>query len=59
MRRMTKLITRLWKDESGQDLVEYAILIALIALAAVATLGTLANTIKNVFSNAATNMNTT
>jgi len=55
---MTKLMTRLWIDESGQDLVEYALLVALLALAAVATLGTLANTIKNVFNNAANNLTT-
>ncbi len=55
---MSRLIARLWKEESGQDLVEYALLVALLALAAVATMGTLANTIKNVFSNAAKNMTT-
>ena len=55
---MTELVTRLWKDESGQDLVEYALLVALLALAAVATLGTLANTIKNVFTNASNNLST-
>ncbi|HLI29683.1 MAG TPA: Flp family type IVb pilin [Terriglobia bacterium] len=53
---MSTLMARLWKEEEGQDLVEYALLVALLALAAVATLGTLANTIKNVFSNAAANM---
>ncbi|HLI29684.1 MAG TPA: Flp family type IVb pilin [Terriglobia bacterium] len=53
---MNKLTARLCNEEAGQDLVEYAILIALLALAAVATLGTLSNTIKSVFSNAAKNM---
>ena len=56
---MKDVMKRLWKEEEGQDLVEYALLLALLALAAVATLGTLANTIKNVFSNAASNMTTT
>lgn len=56
---MKKLMARMWEEEEGQDLVEYALLVALLALAAVATLGTLANTIKNVFSNAAANMTTT
>ena len=56
---MKSVFWRLWKEESGQDLVEYALLIALLALAAIATLGTLASTIKNVFSNAASNMTTT
>ncbi len=53
---MSTLMARLWKEESGQDLVEYALLVALLALAVVATLGTLANTIKNVFSSAASNL---
>lgn len=29
---MTQLITTLWKDESGQDLAEYGLLLALIAV---------------------------
>jgi pilus assembly protein Flp/PilA len=35
--------------EDGQDLVEYALLIALLAFACVAGMGTLANGINNVF----------
>ncbi len=53
---MNKLATRLWKEESGQDLVEYALLIALLGLAAISTLGTLASAIKGVFTRAASNM---
>ncbi len=37
-------------SEEGQDLVEYALLIALISLAAVASLNTLATDIKSVFT---------
>jgi pilus assembly protein Flp/PilA len=48
---------RLWKEEEGQDLTEYALLLVLLSLAAVATLNTLATAIKNVFSNAAANLN--
>ena len=29
---MTRLMTRIAKDEKGQDLIEYALLVALIAL---------------------------
>lgn len=29
---MTQQIRRLWTDDSGQDLVEYALLVALIAI---------------------------
>ena len=34
---MQNLLKRLWQDEQGQDLVEYALLLVLIALAAAAT----------------------
>jgi len=42
---------RLWKEEEGQDLTEYALLLVLIALAAVAVMGTLGQAINNVFSS--------
>jgi pilus assembly protein Flp/PilA len=53
---MRKLLFRLWQDESGQDLTEYALLMVLIALAAILGMKALANTINNVFSNAASNV---
>jgi pilus assembly protein Flp/PilA len=55
---MKLLLTRLWKEEEGQDLTEYALLLVLLSLAAVATLNALAGAIQNVFSNAAANLNT-
>ena len=51
---MQNLLKRLWQDEEGQDLVEYALLLVLIALAAAATVQTLGTAIKTVFSNAST-----
>ncbi len=56
---MKNLVMKLWKDESGQDLVEYALLLVLIALAAVATMKTLATAIENVYTTAATDLATT
>lgn len=53
---MKGMIRRLWREEEGQDLTEYALLLVLVSLAAIATLGTLANAIINVFSNAAANL---
>jgi pilus assembly protein Flp/PilA len=53
---MKNLMIRLWKEEEGQDLTEYALLLVLLALAAVGALGTLANAINNAFSKAATNL---
>ena len=55
---MKQLLMRLWKDESGQDLTEYALLLVLIALAAITSMKALASTINNVFSNAAANLAT-
>ena len=51
-----QLINRLtdWakeRDEEGQTLVEYALIIALISVALVASLTLLKNNIENVFSN--------
>ncbi len=51
-----KLARRLWQEESGQDLTEYALLLVLIALAATAAMQGLATAISNAYSNAATNL---
>jgi len=51
---MDATLKRLWKEEEGQDLTEYALLMVLIALVAVASMQTLGTTISNVFSNATT-----
>jgi pilus assembly protein Flp/PilA len=47
--QMKNLVMRLWKEEDGQDLVEYALLVALIALAAITGMGSLATAINNEF----------
>ncbi len=56
---MKGLLLRLWREEAGQDLTEYALLLVLIALAAIISMQTLANAISNVFSNAAVNLTST
>ena len=48
-----RVLARLWKEESGQDLTEYALLLVLLILAAVSTFGTLANSIGTAFLAAA------
>jgi Flp pilus assembly pilin Flp len=55
---MNQVLTRLWVEDEGQDLTEYALLLVLIALAAVTAIGGVANAIKSVFTNAAANLNT-
>jgi Flp pilus assembly pilin Flp len=53
---MGKYFMRLWKEEEGQDLTEYALLLVLIALSAVAIMGTLGQAINNVFSDGASTL---
>lgn len=36
MKHLVKIVSSFWHEESGQDLLEYALLVALIALVAVA-----------------------
>ncbi len=55
---MSQVLFRLWKEEEGQDLTEYALLLVLLSLAAIATLGTLASAINSVFAAAASNLTT-
>ena len=45
---------RLWREEQGQDLTEYALLLALISVAMVATINTLAGAIQTAIGNAST-----
>jgi pilus assembly protein Flp/PilA len=40
----------IWKDTSGQDLVEYALAAGLVAVAAVACMPGLSGTVNNVFT---------
>lgn len=49
MNRTKEILLNLVKDESGQDLIEYALVAALLGLGAVASMKTLATTIGNAF----------
>jgi Flp pilus assembly pilin Flp len=48
---MKVLLKRLWAEQEGQDLTEYALLLTLIALATITAINGLANSISSVFSN--------
>jgi pilus assembly protein Flp/PilA len=54
---MQTLWQTFWSDETGQGLVEYALIIALVAVGLIAILLVLRNSIGNVFNNAATVLN--
>ncbi len=47
---MKNLIHRLIHEESGQDLIEYALIAALVGLGAVASLNSLAGSVANTFN---------
>ena len=53
---MKNLVMRLWKEEEGQDLVEYALLVALVALGAIAAMKGLSTAISNAFASVASNL---
>ena len=45
-----RLLTNLWKEDGGQDLIEYALVASLLALAAVSAMSSLTNKIDNAFN---------
>ena len=47
---LRQALANLHKEESGQDLIEYALVVALIALAATAGMSTLATGINSAFT---------
>lgn len=49
MKNLLKLIVRKVREESGQDLVEYALLVALIAFAATTAIKGVSSEINQVF----------
>ena len=55
---MRNVLAQLWKEEHGQDLTEYALLVTLVALGSVAAMGSLSHAISKAFSSAATNLTT-
>ena len=46
---MSNQLKRLWQEEKGQDLVEYALLLALVCFGSVAAMGQLASAISHSF----------
>ena len=55
---MKQLFVAFIQDESGQDLVEYALVVALIALGATASISSLASSFSTVFSSVGSKLST-
>jgi Flp pilus assembly pilin Flp len=44
------MLVALWREEDGQDLIEYSLLITFIAIATAAVVGSGTNTIRGIWS---------
>ena len=47
---VTKVLQQLWKDERGQDIAEYAVMLAVILVIVVGTIRLIGSNANNVFS---------
>jgi pilus assembly protein Flp/PilA len=48
---VAKLLQHLWKDESGQDIAEYAVMLAVILVIVVGTIRLIGSNANTVFSS--------
>jgi len=48
---MKQLLLRIWRDESGQDLVEYALIVAAVGLALITTVNTLSQAVVSLYQS--------
>ena len=48
---MRELMGALWRDEQGQDIAEYAVMLAVILVIVVGTIRLVGSSSNNVFSN--------
>jgi len=53
---MSKLIRTLWSDEQGQDIAEYAVMLAVILVLVVGTIRLIGSNANTVFSNVASSV---
>ena len=48
---MKQLLLRIWRDERGQDLVEYALIVAAVGLALITTVNTLSQAVVSLYES--------
>ena len=51
-----ELVRRLWHDEKGQDIAEYAVMLAVILVIVVGTVRLIGSNANNVFSSVASSI---
>src|SRR5579872_959267 len=51
MEPVANILRNLWNDESGQDIAEYAVMLAVILVIVVGTIRLIGSNVNNVFSN--------
>jgi Flp pilus assembly pilin Flp len=56
MNKQKQALTRIWEEESGQDLIEYALIGMLIALVAIAGLNNLGSKISSYYTGIGNDM---
>ncbi|MBZ5654832.1 MAG: Flp family type IVb pilin [Acidobacteriia bacterium] len=53
---MTMLVCRLWKAEEGEDIAEYAVMLAVILVIVIGTVRLIGTNTNNAFSSVASTM---
>jgi len=53
---MRSLISKLWSDESGQDIAEYAVMLAVILVLVVGTIRLIGTNANNAFSSVSSSL---
>jgi Flp pilus assembly pilin Flp len=53
---MFKLMHRLWSEDEGQDIAEYAVMLAVILVLVVGTVRLIGSNANNAFSNVASSL---
>jgi Flp pilus assembly pilin Flp len=53
---MSKFIQKLWQEDSGQDIAEYAVMLAVILVLVVGTIRLIGSNANNAFSSVASSI---
>ncbi len=54
MNHVQTVLSKFWNDESGQDLIEYALVAGLVGLSCIASMGSVATSIGSTFTSIGT-----